>query len=40
MGVIIAYKDEMMPLPNGVEREELKAFKVLPNFFYVSDQAR
>ncbi len=36
MGMIVACKDEMIPLPNGMKREELEAFKVLSNSIFVS----
>jgi hypothetical protein len=37
MGMIIACKDDTMPLPDGMKREELEAFKVPPSCsIYVS----
>ena len=36
MGMIAASQDEMIPLPNGMKREELEALKVLSNSIYVS----
>ncbi len=35
MGMIVACKDEMTPLPDGMKREELEVFKVLSNCIYV-----
>ena len=36
MGMIVACMDDTVWLPDGVKREELEAFKVLPNGFYMS----
>ena len=35
MGMIVACKDDMMSLPDGVKREDLEVFKVLPNCIYM-----
>ena len=35
MGMIVACKDEMIPLPDGMKHDQLEAFKVLPNCIYV-----
>jgi hypothetical protein len=40
MGMIIACKDDTMPLPDGMKREELEAFKVPPSWIYVPYLAR
>ncbi|SRR5258707_5586772 len=36
MGMIVACKNDMTPLPNGMKREELDAFQVLPNCIHMS----
>ena len=35
MGMIVAHADDMVPLPNGVKREELRAIKVTLNCIYL-----